>query len=70
VARATEASAVEAFHAGMAISAVLVGLGGILGIAFVRNPRRAVPCAQCAGGQLAGAPVDAARERVPVAVAA
>lgn len=66
VARATEAAAVEAFHTGMAISAALVAVGGILGLAFVRNPRREVPCAECAGGQLAGAPVDAARER-PVA---
>jgi hypothetical protein len=48
----------------MGISAALVGLGGIIGIALVRNPRRDVPCAGCPGGQLAGAPVDAARERV------
>jgi hypothetical protein len=51
----------------MGISAGLVALGGILGLAFVRNPRRDVDCAGCAGGQLAGAPVDAARERRPVA---
>ncbi len=63
--RATEAAAVEAFHVGMLLSAALVGLGGILGLAFVRNPRRTVRCAECAGGQLAGAPVDAARERPP-----
>jgi EmrB/QacA subfamily drug resistance transporter len=69
VARATEAASVSAFHTGMAISAALVGLGGILGIAFVRNPRREVPCADCPGGQLAGAPADAARERVAVAAA-
>ena len=68
VARATELASVDAFHTGMAISAGLVGLGGLLGLAFVRNPRRAVPCADCAGGQLAGAPVDAARERRPAAV--
>jgi EmrB/QacA subfamily drug resistance transporter len=67
VARATEAASVSAFHMGMAISAALVGLGGILGLAFVRNPRREVPCAECSGGQLAGAPADAARERVAVA---
>ena len=34
------------------------------------HPRREVSCAGCAGGQLAGAPADAARERVPVAAAA
>ena len=70
VARGTEAASVQAFHTGMAISAGLVGLGGILGLAFVRNPRRDVPCAECAGGQLAGAPVDAARERGAAAAAA
>ena len=69
VARATEAAAVESFHAGMALSAALVGLGGILGLAFIRNPRRDVPCADCPGGQLAGAPQDAARERVAVGAA-
>jgi hypothetical protein len=63
VARATEAASVEAFHIGMAISAGLVALGGILGLALVRNPRREVACAGCAGGQLAGAPSDAARVR-------
>ncbi|HEX4344862.1 MAG TPA: DHA2 family efflux MFS transporter permease subunit [Solirubrobacteraceae bacterium] len=62
VRHATEAASVAAFHTGMGISAALVGLGGILGLAFVRNPRRAVACADCAGGQLAGAPLTAARE--------
>jgi EmrB/QacA subfamily drug resistance transporter len=62
VAQATEGAAVNAFHAGMAISAALVGLGGILGLVLIRNPRRRVPSAGCAGGQLAGAPLDAARE--------
>ena len=71
VARATEAAAVSAFHVGMGISAALVALGGVVGLVFVRNPRRDVSCAGCAGGQLAGAPEDAARERpaAPVAVA-
>jgi hypothetical protein len=54
----------------MGISAALVGLGGVLGIALVRKPRRRVDCAGCAGGQLVAAPVDAVRERVPVAAAA
>jgi MFS family permease len=70
VARATEAAAVGAFHTGMAISATLVGLGGVLGLALVRTPRRRVSCADCAGGQLVAAPVDAARERAPVPVPA
>jgi EmrB/QacA subfamily drug resistance transporter len=70
VARATESAAVESFHLGMGLSAALVGLGGLLGLAFIRNPRREVPCADCPGGQLAGAPLDAARERVAVGAAA
>jgi EmrB/QacA subfamily drug resistance transporter len=70
VAHATEAASVDAFHIGMAISAALVALGGIVGLAFVRNPRREVSCAGCAGGQLAGAPADAARERPASAAAA
>ncbi len=66
VARATERASVDAFHLGMAISAALVALGGLVGLAFVRNPRRDVACAGCAGGQLAGAPLDAARDRPQV----
>jgi hypothetical protein len=57
---------VHAFHVGIAISATFVALGGIVGLVGIRNPRRSVPCADCPGGQLAGQPVDAARER-PVA---
>ena len=33
------------------------------GLAGIRNPRRAVCCEDCAGGQFAGQPIDAARER-------
>ena len=66
IAAATEAAAVSAFHTGMAISAALVGLGGVLGLALVRAPRREVSCADCAGGQLVAAPTDAVRERVAV----
>jgi EmrB/QacA subfamily drug resistance transporter len=70
VAQATEAAAVSAFHTAMGISASLVGLGGLLGLALVRTPRREVSCEDCAGGQLVAAPADAVRERTPVAVAA
>ena len=63
VARATEAASIDAFHIGMTISGALVALGGILGLLLVRNPRRDVACADCAGGQLAGAPADAAQAR-------
>ena len=55
----------EAFHVGVGISAALVAIGGLLGLAGIRNPRRVVRCEDCAGGQLAGQPLDAARDREP-----
>jgi EmrB/QacA subfamily drug resistance transporter len=61
VAGAVQSAAVHAFHVGMGISAVLVAIGGLLGLAGIRNPRRAVRCVDCAGGQLAGQPLDAVR---------
>ncbi|MEA2151027.1 MAG: hypothetical protein QOD69_2857 [Solirubrobacteraceae bacterium] len=60
VARAVEAASVHAFHVGMGIAATLVAVGGLLGIAGIRNPRREVSCEGCAGGQFAGQPVDVA----------
>ena len=63
VADAVQSASVHAFHVGMGISASLVALGGLLGLAGIRNPRRIVQCADCAGGQLAGQPLDAARRR-------
>jgi EmrB/QacA subfamily drug resistance transporter len=65
VARATEEASVSAFHAGAGIAAALVALGGVLGLVGIRNPRRDVPCEECPGGQLAGAPLEAARSRLP-----
>ena len=69
VAHAVQSASVHAFHVGIGISATLVALGGVLGLAGIRNPRRVVRCEDCAGGQLAGQPLDAARlpvkERVP-----
>jgi EmrB/QacA subfamily drug resistance transporter len=60
VSDAVQSASVHAFHVGMEISAVLVALGGLLGLAGIRNPQRAVRCEDCAGGQLAGQPLDAA----------
>ena len=40
----------------------------MLGFAGIRNPRREVRCEDCAGGQFAGQPVDAGRERLPVVI--
>jgi hypothetical protein len=56
---AAEAASLHAFHSGMAIAAVLVALGGVVGFAFIRNPRRAtsdVKAGDCGGGQLVGSP--------------
>jgi EmrB/QacA subfamily drug resistance transporter len=47
---------VGGFHRVMAISAGLVALGGVLGLAGIVNPTRDVECAGCPGGALAGAP--------------
>ncbi len=65
VADAVRSASVEAFHVGIGISAALVAIGGLLGLAGIRNPRRVVRCEDCAGGQLAGQPLDAARDREP-----
>ena len=54
------ASSVEAFHFAMTISAALVALGGVLGLAGIRNPRRRVRAEGCPGGQLSGAPREVA----------
>ena len=63
VAEDVESASNHAFHVGIGISATLVALGGVLGLAGIRNPRRAVRCEDCAGGQFAGQPLDSARER-------
>jgi hypothetical protein len=65
VSLAVQTASVHAFHNGIGISASLVALGGLLGLAGIRNPRRVVLCADCAGGQLAGQPLDAARKPAP-----
>ncbi len=70
VAHAVQSASVEAFHVAIGISAALVALGGLLGLAGIRNPRRVVRCQDCAGGQLAGQPLDAAQDRAPAVVAA
>ncbi len=57
---AVQSASVHAFHVGIGISAALVALGGLLGLAGIRNPRRVVRCEDCAGGQIAGQPLEAA----------
>jgi EmrB/QacA subfamily drug resistance transporter len=70
VARAAQDASVSAFHTAAGIAAALVALGGVLGLAGIRNPRREVPCEGCPGGQFAGAPTDAGRSRRELPAAA
>jgi hypothetical protein len=60
VASAAEAASLHSFHLGLAIAAALVALGGIAGVIGVRNPERVVSAADCEGGALVGASLDAA----------
>ena len=62
VVRAQEEASVESFHFGIGIAAVLVGLGGVLGLVGIRNPRRKVAAEGCAGGQFVGVPEEASRQ--------
>ncbi|HUA44959.1 MAG TPA: DHA2 family efflux MFS transporter permease subunit [Solirubrobacteraceae bacterium] len=64
VAHAVQVASVDAFHVGIGISAVLVALGGLIGLAGIVNPRRVVRCEDCAGGQLAGQPREVAFARL------
>lgn len=54
-------ASVGAFHLAMGISAGLVAFGGVLGLIGIQNPQRKVDACDCPGGQLAGAPREAAR---------
>jgi EmrB/QacA subfamily drug resistance transporter len=62
VSQATEEASVQAFRVGIGVSVVLVGLGGVLGLVGIRNPRREVSSEECPGGQLAGVPKEASRQ--------
>ena len=53
-------SSLEAFRVGIGVASALVIIGGLIGAAGIRNPRRVVQAKQCPGGRLAGAPLDAA----------
>jgi EmrB/QacA subfamily drug resistance transporter len=61
VSHAIQSASIHAFHVSIGISAALVALGGLVGLIAIRNPRRVVRCEDCAGGQIAGQPVDAGR---------
>jgi EmrB/QacA subfamily drug resistance transporter len=71
---AAEGASLHSFHLGMMIAAALVALGGLVGAAGIRNPRRQeeIHAKNCPGGQLVGASSDIdwsdEREAVEVAV--
>jgi EmrB/QacA subfamily drug resistance transporter len=57
--RAAEQAALHSFHLGLAIAAILVAIGGLVGVAGIRNPSAGasaddVRAVDCAGGQLIG----------------
>jgi hypothetical protein len=57
---ASNQSSLESFRLGIGVAGTLVIIGGMVGVAGIRNPRRVVRAEHCAGGQLAGTPLDAA----------
>jgi EmrB/QacA subfamily drug resistance transporter len=69
VREATAASSESAFRLGLEIAAGLVAIGGVVALAGIRRPTEPCFAADCAGGQLAGAPREAAVERPAPAAA-
>jgi EmrB/QacA subfamily drug resistance transporter len=61
VKRALEDASESAFRVGLGIGAMLVLAGGVVSLVGIENPRRSVPCADCAGGALVGASEDLGR---------
>jgi EmrB/QacA subfamily drug resistance transporter len=61
----SNAASVDAFRLGIGVAGGLVIVGGLIGAAGIRNPRRLVRAEHCSGGQLAGAPLDAAGLHAP-----
>jgi hypothetical protein len=55
-------ASLDSFRFGVGIAAGLVALGGVLGLAGIRNARRRVQAGDCAGGQFVGAPQEASRQ--------
>jgi EmrB/QacA subfamily drug resistance transporter len=62
---ASDQASVDAFRWGIGAASLLVSGGGLIGAVGIRNPRRTVKAEQCPGGQLAGAPIDAAGVHAP-----
>jgi len=59
---AANSQSVHAFHQVVLICAVLLAVGGIVGLVGIVNPRRTVEAALCPGGQLIGTPEPAVAE--------
>jgi EmrB/QacA subfamily drug resistance transporter len=58
------------FRMALGFSMTLLIVGGVVGLVAIRNPRRAVAACDCPGGQLTGAPADAAGAHAAAASAA
>ena len=54
VSLAAQQASLHSFHLGMMIAAALVALGGVVGVAGIRNPQVDVHASECAGGALVG----------------
>ena len=62
LAAAERRASVGSFRIGVGVAAVLVALGGLLGLVGIRNPRRSVAAEACPGGQFVGVPHDASHQ--------
>ena len=62
---ASDHASIDAFRLGIGVAGVLVICGGLIGAVGIRNPKRTVDAEHCSGGQLAGAPPDAAGVHTP-----
>jgi EmrB/QacA subfamily drug resistance transporter len=62
---AAQQASLHSFHLGMMIAAALVALGGVVGVAGIRNPQVDVNASECAGGQLVGVSRPAEAEVKP-----
>lgn len=68
VSLAAQQASLHSFHLGMMIAAALVALGGVVGVAGIRNPQVDVHASECAGGQLVGVSSPAEAEPTPAGV--
>jgi len=68
VSLAAQQASLHSFHLGMMIAATLVALGGVVGVAGIRNPQVDVHAAECAGGQLVGVSSPAEPDAAPATV--